>query len=71
MSTDPTPQILKRYYYSYDPAGNRLAEQIDDVHLRLLQQHEPARCTEAGGALVFKGTVYEPANVTIAGRPAP
>ena len=29
-STDPTPTVLKRYGYAYDPAGNRTAEQIDD-----------------------------------------
>src|SRR5947209_16438332 len=30
-TTDPTPTILKRYGYAYDFAGNRTAEQIDDV----------------------------------------
>jgi YD repeat-containing protein len=30
QSTDPTPVVLKRYAYGYDPAGNRTVEQIDD-----------------------------------------
>ena len=33
-TTDPTPTILKRYGYAYDSAGNRTAEQIDDVPLK-------------------------------------
>ena len=70
-STDPTPVIQKRYAYGYDPAGNRLFEQIDDQvmaashdNLNRLTQHTP------GGPLQFVGTVNEPANVTIAGQPA-
>jgi hypothetical protein len=31
QTTDPTPTILNRYAYSYDPAGNRTSEQIDDA----------------------------------------
>ena len=70
-ATDPQATVLKRYAYVYDPAGNRTSEQIDDVVTaagydslnRLISQH-------AGGALVFKGSVDEPATVTIQGRPA-
>ena len=29
-TTDPTPAVLKRYVYAYDPAGNRTSEQIDN-----------------------------------------
>lgn len=70
-STDPTPVIQKRYGYGYDPAGNRLFEQIDDQviaashdNLNRLTQHTP------GGPLQLVGTVSEPSNVTIAGQPA-
>ena len=70
-STGPTPVIQKRYAYGYDPAGNRLFEQIDDQvmaashdNLNRLTQHTP------GGPLQFVGTVNEPANVTLAGQPA-
>ncbi len=70
-STDPLPVIQKRYAYGYDPAGNRLFEQIDDQvmaashdNLNRLTQHTP------GGPLRFVGTVNEPANVTVAGQPA-
>ena len=70
-STDPVPVIQKRYGYGYDPAGNRLFEQIDDQvmaashdNLNRLTQHTP------GGPLQFVGTVNETAKVTIAGQPA-
>jgi RHS repeat-associated protein len=61
----------KRYRYGYDAAGNRIAEQIDDVvtsasydNMNRLVSQQP------GGAIAFRGTVSEPATVTIAGTPA-
>ena len=70
-STDAVPLVQKRYAYGYDPAGNRLFEQIDDQvvaashdNLNRLTQHTP------GGPMQFVGTVNEPANVAIAGQPA-
>jgi RHS repeat-associated protein len=70
-TTDPTPSILKRYRYAYDPAGNRTAEQIDDAvtgasydGMNRLTSQQP------GGALLFRGTVSEPATVTVGGKPA-
>jgi hypothetical protein len=66
-----TPVILKRYYYAYDPAGDRLAEQIDDaVTGATYNNMNQLVSQQAGGALVFKGTVSEPANVTVGGKPA-
>ena len=54
-----------------DPAGNRTAEQIDDaVTGASYNNMNQLMSQQAGGALVFKGTVSEPANVTIAGKPA-
>jgi RHS repeat-associated protein len=70
-STDPTPVMLKRYYYAYDPAGNRTAEQIDDSVKSWTYNNMNQLVTEqAGGALVFKGTVNEPTTVTVGGKPA-
>ncbi len=70
-STDPTPTILKRYYYAYDSAGNRTAEQIDDaVTGATYNNMNQLASQQAGGALVFKGTVSEPASVSVGGRPA-
>jgi RHS repeat-associated protein len=70
-STDPTPQVLQRYYYAYDPAGNRSAEQVDDAVTAATYNNMNQLATQqAGGSLVFKGIVSEPASVTIAGRPA-
>jgi RHS repeat-associated protein len=70
-STDPTPAILRRYGYAYDPAGNRLVEQIDDQvtgasynNMNELVSQQPA------GLLRFEGTVSEPSTVTIGGKPA-
>jgi RHS repeat-associated protein len=71
QSTGGTPTTLKRYAYGYDPVGNRTFEQIDDEvtaathdNLNRLLTHVP------GGPLQFRGTVNEPASVTIQGAPA-
>jgi len=70
-TTDAPPAILKRYYYSYDSAGNRTAEQIDDAVTGASYNNMNQLVTQqAGGALVFKGTVSEPASVTVGGQPA-
>ena len=70
-SSDPTASILNRYAYSYDPAGNRLTEQIDDSvvgatynNVNELLTHSPS------GAVRVEGTLSEPATVTINGKPA-
>src|SRR5207248_8278221 len=59
----------KRFAYSYDPAGNRLTEQIDDTVMgasydalnRLLSQ-------QPGGGLRVRGQVNEPASAAINGK---
>jgi RHS repeat-associated protein len=70
-TTDPTPVILKRYVYTYDPVGNRTTEQTDDAptlsaynNMNRLVNQSP------GGALRFKGTLNEPATVTVQSKPA-
>jgi RHS repeat-associated protein len=70
-ATDPQGTILQRFAYGFDPAGNRLYEQIDDAVTswtydrlnRLVNQ-------EAGGLLRVAGTVNEPATVRVQGQPA-
>jgi RHS repeat-associated protein len=70
-TTDPTPTVLQRLAYGYDPAGNRVFEQIDegvtawshDALNRLVAQ-------AGGGVLQVVGTVNEPATVTIQGQAA-
>jgi RHS repeat-associated protein len=70
-TTTATPEILKRYYYSYDAAGNRTAEQIDDaVTSATYNNMNQLASQQAGGALIFKGTVSEPGTVTVGGKPA-
>src|SRR5581483_6537385 len=70
-TADADGALLQRFAYAYDPAGNRLSEQIDDAVTtrsydalnRLVEQH-------GGGSVVVKGQVNEPATVTINGAPA-
>jgi len=70
-ATDPPGTILQRFAYGYDPAANRLYEQIDDAVTswtystlnRLITQ-------QVGGALRVAGTVNEPATVRVQGQPA-
>ena len=70
-STDPTPQILKRYYYAYDAAGNRTGEQIDDDATAATFNNMNEIVTQGpGGPLVFRGTTDKEAMVTVAGQPA-
>ena len=70
-STATPPTIVKRYAYGYDPAGNRIAEQIDDaVTMATHNSLNQLVAQGAGGAMTFAGTVNEPATVTIQGRPA-
>jgi RHS repeat-associated protein len=69
QTTDPTPTVLKRFAYAYDAAGNRTNEQIDDA-VTSASHDVLDRLTSqpAGGSLVFKGTVSEPASVTVHGK---
>jgi YD repeat-containing protein len=67
-ATDPQQKVLKRYAYAYDQAGNRTMEQIDDQvtgatydNLNRLVSQQPS------GAMLFAGTVSEPASVTMQG----
>jgi RHS repeat-associated protein len=71
QSTDPTPVILKRYAYAYDPAGNRLVEQIDDAVQGATYNNVNELVSQGpSGLLRFEGTVSEPATVTVGGKPA-
>ncbi|HYR83401.1 MAG TPA: hypothetical protein VE422_04910, partial [Terriglobia bacterium] len=56
-TTDPTPSILKRYNYVYDPAGNRTTEQIDDAPLKATYNNvNRLQSQDPGGTLRFAGT---------------
>ncbi len=70
-TTDPTPTILKRFGYGYDPAGNRQFEQIDDAVTSWTYSTLNRLVSQAGGGVLqFAGTISEPATVTIGGQPA-
>jgi RHS repeat-associated protein len=71
QTTGGTPAILKRYAYTYDPAGNRTAEQIDGaVTLATHDNLNRLLTHQAGGTLQFKGTLSEPGAVIVNGKPA-
>jgi RHS repeat-associated protein len=61
----------KRYRYVYDPAGNRTVEQVDDAATLSTHDNMNRLITQVpGGGLVFRGTVNEPATVTVGATPA-
>jgi RHS repeat-associated protein len=69
-STDPTPAVLKRYAYVYDPAGNRTVEQIDDAVMGATHDNVNRIVSQqSSGALRLEGTVNELATVTVGGKP--
>lgn len=70
-TTDPTPTILKRYAYIYDPAGNRTVEQIDNAPVLSAYDNMNRLTSQApGGTVRFAGTLNEAATVTIQSLPA-
>lgn len=70
-TTAPTPQVLQRFAYGYDPAGNRLYEQVDGTVTAWTYDALNRLATQAGGGVLqIVGTVNEPATVTIQGKPA-
>lgn len=69
-SSDPTPLVLRRYAYTYDPAGNRTAEQIDDAVTGATFDNMNRIVTQQPyGAVRLEGTVSEPATVMVGGKP--
>jgi RHS repeat-associated protein len=71
QTTGATPSLLKRNAYTYDPAGNRTSEQIDDaVTLATHDSLNRLLTHQAGGPLVFEGTLDEPGTVRLNGQPA-
>ena len=70
-TVDPTPVTLKRYGYSYDTAGNRVGEQIDDSSTTAtVNAMNHVTSLQSGGALRFAGTLSEAATVTVQGTEA-
>ena len=70
-TTDPAPTILKRYAYTYDPAGNRTVEQIDNAPVLAAYDNMNRLASQTpGGTMRFAGTISEAATVTIQSQPA-
>jgi len=70
-TTGGMPTVLHEYAYGYDPAGNRLYEQIDtDVTAWTYTNLNRLQAQAGGGVLQLRGSVNEPATVTVQGVPA-
>ena len=70
QTTDPTPAVLKRFAYAYDPAGNRTSEQIDDALVSASHDNLNRLTSQSvGGAIRIVGTLDEPGRVTVQGKP--
>lgn len=68
-ATDSQGTILQRFGYGYDPAGNRLFEQVDDTVRAWTHDRLNRLVTQqAGGILGIAGNVNEPATVRVDGR---
>jgi RHS repeat-associated protein len=66
-----TGTAANRWAYSYDPAGNRTTEQVGNAPVQAsFDDMNRLLSTSAGGALAFKGSLDEPATVTIDGQAA-
>jgi len=66
-----TNAVLSQYVYGYDPAGNRLTEQVGlNVTQTAYNNLNQITGTSAGGALQFSGTTSKPSQVTVAGSSA-
>jgi len=70
-TTGGSPSVIHEYGYGYDPAGNRLYEQIDtDVTAWTYTNLNRLQAQAGGGVLQLRGAVNEPATVTVQGAPA-
>jgi RHS repeat-associated protein len=70
-TTNTPATVLNRFTYSYDSAGNRIAEQIDDTLLGAIHDNMNRLVSqEPTGGLTFSGNVSEPADVLIQGHKA-
>ena len=66
----PLP-VPSRFAYAYDNGGNRTAEQLDDaVTGATYNELNELKSTQPGGALLFRGSVNEPATVSVGGSAA-
>ncbi|MBC2604096.1 RHS repeat-associated core domain-containing protein [Puniceicoccus vermicola] len=68
---DPQDAILQTLDWTYDPAGNRIGEQIDGGGLVPASHNELNQLTEDGGGPIrFAGSIDEPSQVWVAGHEA-
>lgn len=71
ISGPPALPVPSRFSYAYDKTGNRTGEQLDDAATQASYNARNQLTTrQPGGALLFRGTVDEPATVTVQGKPA-
>jgi RHS repeat-associated protein len=66
-TTDAVPAVLQRLAYGYDPAGNRVFEQMDDTVTAWSHDALNRLVAQAGGGVLqVVGTVNEPAAFDVA-----
>ena len=71
LKNDSTGDVLKEYFYAYDPAGNRTSEQIDSaVRSSTYNNLNQLTGSDVGGSLKVTGLLDEPATVTVGGQSA-
>ncbi|MFA5204961.1 MAG: RHS repeat-associated core domain-containing protein [Lentisphaeria bacterium] len=70
LKNTSTSAILKQYGYTYDPAGNRTSEQVDNtVNSAAHNNLNQLLSRQGGGKMRFSGTLSELATVTVGGNP--
>jgi YD repeat-containing protein len=71
-STGIGASILKQFVYRYDPAGNRLSEQIDSSVSKYTHNSvNQLQTEEGGGGFRFHGSINEPASLKINNQNVP
>ncbi|HVS54524.1 MAG TPA: RHS repeat-associated core domain-containing protein [Opitutaceae bacterium] len=70
-SVPTASSVLQHYVYRYDPAGNRLSEQVDlGIAAATVNNLNQVTALSDTGPIRFAGTLSELANVTVNGVPA-
>ena len=70
QTTATPPTVLERFAYTYDPAGNRTSEQIDEALTGATYNAANQLVThQASGSLRFGGSLNEAGTVSVAAHP--
>jgi len=71
LKDDASNSLIEQHSFKYDPASNRITNQIDsNVSTSSFNNLNQLTSTVGGGKMVFEGAVSEPAQVAVGGSPA-